>query len=265
MKQYIELNGISSLSFGLGLLNADLSLLPMRRKERETLYGSIRALEGEEYLYPGATISVTLAAQGEDKAAVMAAFHRAAGWLSTARFMRLWSYPDYYYEGSFEGANSLNMIAKGIGSMELDFTLNPGCAQRAVGLRSGWVPTTDLPLPEQISDTIKTIEGKFTKAGSLASSGQDLSSVYPPAIYLCISGTWTHLVIGGTLEINEPAQSATTLYIDADRQQVYTIADGLRRNVKHSGEFPSLAKDGTLDIAGESMNITAKMLVIERR
>lgn len=265
MNQYIEINGISSLSFGLGLLNADLSLLPARRKERESLYGAIRALEGEDYLYSGGTLSVTLAARGTNKATVMAAFDNAAGWLSGGRFLRLWSRPDYFFEGSFEGSQALKMLAKGIGEMTFDFALNPGCAQRGVGLPLGWVPALNTPVPEQTNDTVCTVKKAFTAPGALPSAGDELNAVLPPALYLAITGTWKTLTIGGALTITEAFAASGTVYIDGDRQQVYRLVDGVRHNVKHNGDFPLLPNDGILPVGGTDMNITARMLVIERR
>lgn len=256
MRPYITFNGISSATYNLGVLNADVHIFPRRRKELENL-GGIRALEGDAE-YPGGEIDITLAAKGTDKAAVVAAFRAAVGWLSSARYLRLWSNPGVFYEGYVEDVSSVKMITRSVGEITITFVLNPACAQRAIISDATWIPALDVQLPEQISDTIHSAKTVRTTAGYHPAVIAE--HALPPALYLAVEGTWDKLKVG-TLTITE---SVPVVYIDCDRQQAYTVTDGTRRIVRHSGEYPTLPDDGKLYIGGTNINITSRLLVIER-
>lgn len=260
MKPWIELNGIRSDVYDLGVLSADVPILSDRTTDMARAGDRLRFLTSKSAVDEGLPINIRLAAQGDNKTAVKQQFNAAGQWLYGGQYLRIWSDPLRFYEGEFKDFSSVKMQTRRIGSIDLTFECNPPCGQKAIELTEGWVPSVGTPIPEQLTDTICTMKSVRTTAGKL--SVIECGRIHPPALYMKITGSFASLVIGDTLTINEAPAGA--LYIDCDAMQCYTLSDGLRVNARHSGAFPTLPLDGRLSIGGTNINITIWLMVIER-
>lgn len=260
MAPYITLNGISSLDKGLRLLEASPFILPARTRQRETIPGRIGSISSAAFEMPAKGIRLSFSREGEGKADIINDLHNVASWALQGNVLTLWYSPAHYYTGSIEGNIDFSMLTKKHGRLDMEFIADPPCRHRAL-VSGGFIPSPELPIPEQISDVIKTaVTGNQNTAFDL-DAGEVRGSL-PPALYLKVTGSWTDLSIG-SLAITESTENIS-LYIDSVAQEAYKIVSGVRTNVKHSGGFPALVSN-KLSISGTSFSLsTARLLVIER-
>lgn len=260
MKPYVTLNGVSSADLGLRLVAAEPFILPARTRRREVVPGRLRSIASHDFEMPPMGYRLRLAAEGSDKGAVVRSLHQVAGWLLGGRIMRVWHDPEHYYEGAVEGEADFSMLTRRNGQLTVTFLCDPPCRQKAL-VAGGFTPSLDLPIPEQISATVKTVELLNLTATATLDAGSVAGSL-PPALHLRLTGSWSAMQLGG-LQITEGSGN-TTLYIDCDVQEVYKLVTGTRTIVRHRGEFPTLT-NGKLTISGSSLNLSAaRLLVIER-
>lgn len=262
MIPYAELNGVSSLNKGLRLEKAELFVLPARSRERLTLPGRLISLEDDEFSTRPENIRLTFGAMDTAYPEAYARLSNAAEWLLSARTLRLWIAPDRYYTGAVEGSAEMHRIARRHAGVTVSFLCNPPCRQKAiVPAQPLWMPADTLPIPEQITASIQSTSKALTAAGALPAVSA--ARALPPALYLMIEGSWTTLTIGGTLNITQ-ALSGATIFVDCEAEECYRIVSGKRTNVSHNGDYPKLPANGALAISGTAMNITARLLVVER-
>lgn len=260
MIPFITLNGVSSLDKGLRLVEASPFILPARTRQRETIPGRLGSISSSDFEIPAKGMRILLAKEGDGKSDIISYMHEIAGWLMSARTLTLWYSPDHYYTGAVEGDADFSMLTKRHGQIEIEFMADPPCRHRAL-VTGGFIPSPALPIPEQISDTIKTAVATGQSSG-FELDALNVKGTFPPALYLKFSGYWGTLNIGG-LEIIE-SSSNTTLYIDSITQEVYKMVGGVRTNVRHMGDFPELTNN-KLNVSGTDFNLsTARLLVIER-
>ena len=259
MKPYVKFNGVSSADLGLRLVHSEPFIVPIRERRREIIPGRMGSIAQADFEYPEMRYRLRLAVEGSKALAVEAA-HAVAAWALSARTMQVWHTPDHYYTGAVEGDTAFEMLARRTGQLALEFVCDPPCRHKTK-ITAPWIPSTDLPIPEQISTTIKTAEA-LSVTGNRTLDVGTVAGSQPPALYLRLTGSWTALQVGG-LQITEGSGS-TNLYIDCEAQECYKIVTGTRTNVKHKGDFPALT-DGKLTISGSSLNLSAaRLLVIER-
>lgn len=260
MIPFITLNGVSSLDKGLRLVETRPFLLPTRTRQRDTVPGRIGSISSADFEIPAKGIRLLLAHEGNGKQEVIEHLFEIADWALNARMLTLWHDPDHYYTGAIEGDTDFSMLTKRHGQLEMTFMADPPCRHRALA-EGGFIPSPALPIPEQISDAVKTAVATG-QSSAFELDALNVKGAFPPALYLKMSGYWGTLSIGG-LEITE-SSSNTTLYIDGAAQEVYKMVGGTRTNVRHTGTFPQLASN-KLSVSGTDFNLsTARLLVIER-
>jgi phage-related protein len=264
MAPYIKFNGVRSDALGLRLVSAEPFILPKRTRQREYIPGRLGSISSADFEMPAVGYRIRLAAMDADKSAVVSKMHSIASWALSARMMTVWHEPGYYYTGAVEGDSSFSMLSRRNGMIEIEFICDPPCRQHVLKTGDAWFPSVIYPIPEQISSTINTASATNKTAAFVLPAGA-FNSPLLPALHLSLTGTWTTLILGGTLTITEAKGSATTLYIDCEAQEVYRIVTGTRTPVKYSGDFPVLAANGDMAITGTGFNLTAaRLLVIER-
>lgn len=260
MTPYIKLNGVSSLDKGLRLVEAKPFVLPRRSRQRESIPGRLGSISSSEFETPAKGIRILLAHAGDGKQEAIEHMFGVSDWALSARTLTLWHAPDHYYTGAIEGDVDFSMLSRKHGQLDMEFMADPPCRHRAL-VTGGFIPSPALPIPEQISDTIKTAVATGQSSG-FELDALNVKGTFPPALYLKFSGYWGTLNIGG-LEIIE-SSSNTTLYIDSITQEVYKMVGGVRTNVRHMGDFPELTNN-KLNVSGTDFNLsTARLLVIER-
>lgn len=264
MVPYITLNGISSIAKGLRLVSAAPFILPRRTAERETIPGRIGDIVSSDFSYPSIGYQIGLSASGANKAAVVVAMHDIAKWILDARVLTVWHEPECYFTGAFEGGANFNMLGRKNGVLDIEFMCNPPCRQHAKLAGAGsWIPLTTLPIAEQLDATNQSAS-VTSKTEAFTFASLTLDSPIKPALHMSITGTWTSLLIGGTLAITEAFASPDVLYIDCDAQEVYRVTGGVRTIVTYSGDFPTFT-GGALAVDGVAFDISlARMLVVER-
>lgn len=258
MQPYISFNGVSSLDKGLRLIAAEPFIIPSRTRQREYIPGKIGSI-ASDFEMPAIGYTLRFAASGADKGKVVRKLHNIASWIMTARIMTVWHDPEHYFMGSVEGDTDFSMLTRRNGQLEIEFICDPPCRHKAL-VTGGFIPSFTLPIPEQISESVKTVEavGKTTDFSLTVGT---INSPIPPALYMRLTGYWSTLNIGG-MTITEGSGS-TTLYIDCEAQEVYKIVSGVRTPVKYSGDFPALINGG-IAVSGTGFSLTARLLVIER-
>lgn len=260
---YITFNGVSSISKGLRLVETEPFILPRRERQHETIPGRIGGIASESFDMPAAGYRLRLAAAGADKADLVSLFHSVAAWVLAARTLTVWHEPAYYFTGAVEGDSDFSMLNRRHGTLELTFLCDPPCRQLAKVSAAAFIPSMDTPIPEQLTDTVKTV-GAANKVAAFNLDAGTIGGALPPALHLALTGTWTTLLIGGTLTITEAFGSSGTLYIDGDNQEVYKLVSAVRTPVSYSGDFPALTA-GKLAVDGTDFSLSvARLLVIER-
>lgn len=259
MIPFITLNGVSSLDKGLRLVEASPFILPARTRQRETIPGRLGSISSSDFEIPAKGMRILLAKEGDGKSDIISYMHEIAGWLMSARTLTLWYSPDHYYTGAVEGDADFSMLTKRHGQIEIEFIADPPCRHKAL-VSGGFTPSPTLPIPEQISETVKTAVA-IDQNEAFELSAWDRGAL-PPALYMRITGHWETLGIGG-LEVSESSE-IITLYVDCVAQEVYKMVGGTRTNVRHTGTFPQLASN-KLSVTGTALSISsAYLLVIER-
>jgi len=261
---FFTLDGVSSATKSVILLDADLADIE-RKREETTLPNRLDAIQSDYWQWEPKDIPLQLAVIGDSMQDVTAKYLSARRWLLSAGRISLSEMPDRHYQGS------ITKVTKGEANDRwLKFTAvfraNPWCLHKALSKQSGFVPLSTTPIPEQITAATETCSGAFTAAGSLPEVAY--AGACPAALYMTITGTWTTLAIGGSggWVINWPSPQSMTLYIDCVSQHVYHKIGGVMTDIGGyvSGDPPAMAGTLALPIGGTNLNITARLLVIER-
>lgn len=265
-KGYFLLDGVSNADKGMVLESAIPFVLPKRSRNRETLPGRLASLEHADWSYQPTGIRLGLAVKGSDKAEVVQKLQAASPWLLNGTELRLWYAPNKYYLGAVEGEFEFTMLTRAYGLLTVEFLCNPPCWHKARSKQQGWEPLPGIPIPEQITASTETISGTFVTAGSLPPVSY--SAVFPAALYFAVTGTWDTLNLGGAsgLILNWPTPQLMTVYVDCEAQQVYHMLGGVMTNLMGycSGDFPILEKTTAIAVAGQNLNTTVRLFVIER-
>ena len=260
----IILNGICADNYGLTLGSISLFIFPRRERKTEAILGSLAAAEETEWSYSPTPIPFTLLTKGAGRDAVVQNFRDAAAWLLNAVDLRLTTDLSRYYIGSIQNVGDVDMQSRTTGSIKADFVCNPPCWHRVLSPVEDFMLSFDVRPPEQITAGNCTVSGTFTTAGSLPS--MTYTAGHPAALYFAIVGQFTSLTIGGSdgLVINWPTPQSMTVYIDCEEERVYHLLGGVITNIPYSGNFPRLTNTSQIAIGGTSLDVTVRMLVVER-
>lgn len=262
MNNYILLDGVSNEDKGLVLSSISPFIMPRRTRNREPRLGMLTSVESTYWQYQATPIKVVLSMEGSEKADLINRLQFVSAWILNAKELRTWYDVEKYYIGAVEGDIDVSFPSMTWAQISFEFLCNPPCWHFVRGKQSGWRPTFDIPIPEQITAETETVSR--TDAGDLPSVTYE--AAHPAALYFAITGTWTTLAIGGGAGLVIPWETpqSMTLYIDCDAQVVYHKLGGTMTSVPFSGEFPQLTKTGSIVIAGQNLAATVRMLVIER-
>jgi len=263
---YILLDGVSNVDKGIALESVVPFIIPKRSRTREPLPGRLSAPERLDWDYQPTAIKLGFIARCADKAAVVNAMQSAAAWLQAGSKLRLWYAPEKYYLGAVEGECEFSMLTRNHGRLSAEFLCNPPCWHRTLTKQAGWEPLPGTPVPEQISAATETASVSLTAPGSLPLIGY--ASAFPAALYLAVTGTWDTLNLGGAqgLVLNWKTPQAMTVYVDCEAQQVYHRLGGVMTSLMGycSGDFPALTATSAIAIAGQNIDVTVRLLAIER-
>lgn len=258
MSDYIKLDGVSSETKGIYVLDWQLPLSPKRNRQTETISGRITSIEFSETLPPDDVI-LTLAIVGDSQAQIRSTFRTVSSWLWHGTRLEISDMPGCYYTG-YMARITEGDVTDAYMTVKATFTANPPYIQHACSKQSGFIPSDASPIQEQITSSTETASKAFTSSGRLpimTDAGMD-----KPALYFAVTGTWTQLSIGD-LVITEAMSSQTTVYIDCELQVVYRISAGARVAVAYSGDFPANDAQG-IQVGGTAFSATVRALMIER-
>lgn len=261
MDDTITLDGISSASKGVRVIDWSIPLSARRERQTETLPGRLTSLKSEYATQAPADVTLTLAIVADGQAAALAAYLSAARWLWRGTRLELSVMPSYWYDGETTQIE-IKELCDAYMTFGVTFSANPPYALRAQSKQTGFIPSSDAPIPEQITADTETCGVTLTASGSLPAV--TLSGMETPAMYLCATGTWDALTIG-SLTIAHAASTSMTVYIDCEAQEVYTIAAGVRASLMGdvSGDFPTLVSS-QVTVGGTNLSATVRLLAVER-
>ena len=291
MYDWIEIGGKSSQDLaGLVIMRYDLPPMAAMAWERTPIPGRVAALISDYAQSEAETIAVEFAVPGES---LQDAWERYAQ-LEVARWFsglglppaaRKWTVPPSrysdvgsgntvlrfdvcpkdYYVGRLKAIEPVEETDKWV-LFKAMLELNPSCPQRALSKQAGFVPDLITPPPEQITAATETCSKALTASGFLAEV--PYKGTHAAALYLAITGTWTSLQVGGGtgLSIQWPRSVTTTVYIDCEAGQIYHIQDDQRLALSGvtAGDYPTLRDSDALAIGGEGIDLTARLLVVQR-
>lgn len=247
---------------GLHVLEWDAPLMPGASRKTISIPGKLSALEDARRDWKPEPVSVTLAIIGEDQAQTRARYRAISRTLAAAETLILSDMPDYHYRGYTQEIRPLEDTEHWL-KFRLVFQANPPCLLRAISQQAGFIPSQQLPIPEQLTD------GNATQAldatGTVNIVTGDGAAAWPPEIHLAITGAWQQLNIGlGGLVL--PAQATSkTVYIDAEAQVAYTLENSLRVPVMGiTGRYEPVSQGTQLRISGISLSAHIRLLAIER-
>lgn len=261
MSAWIELNGVSSESFGY-VTTQEITpfLLAQRHVSRAAVSGKMGGVAQGEPTFDEGMVGVKLLVRGTDRAETMARANALNRWLSGGTKLRLWFDPGRYCLGRILDGVSAERVGTKLVRLSFRFTASPPCFMRVKSALTAWEPKDDLPIPEQITARTATCSGAFTAPGRLPEMTD--GGAFSPLLYFVLTGTWTTVSVG-SLVVTQAYAASHTVYIDCDAETVYTIDAGQRVNVPASGAFPVFDASG-IQIGGTGIDLTARALMIER-
>lgn len=261
---HISLDGVNCEEQGIILLDADLSNVEIKQQET-VLPDKLKAIEAEYTEIDPADIPLTMAVVGDGETDLTVKYMAARRWLLSGSRLEMSATPGYYYTGRVTRIQRQEANGKWV-KFQVVFRANPYCHQRVMTAVSGFILAEGTRIPEQITAENATVSGTFTSAGMMTLV--DYLGAHPAALYLSITGTWTTLAIGGAkgVTINWAAGTAKTVYMDCDLEEVYYLDAGLPVDLRGmaTGNMPVMDGPLALPVGGTGIDITVRMLVIER-
>lgn len=268
MQDWIALDGIRSDALpGLVCMSYTPPLLAKRQQEETLLPGRLTAVTQKAWQYEPFDLSIQLALVGATHAEMLAAWQeQVLPWAWNAARLELDALPGRFFRGAVTEVGTPEITDRWM-TFTLTFRCNPPLSLRLCAGLAGWFPATDIPIPQQLTAENATVSGNFTAAGWLQLP-EGCGGAEAAETYLTITGTWTTLRLGASFSVLQAANTETTLYLDSENGQVWRCeADGTEVNMMGvtSGELPEIRPGQTgLQVNGEGLHITARLLVIER-
>ena len=261
MGAWIELNGVSSESFGyVTVQEITPFLLAQRRVSRAEVSGKMGGVEQGEPTFGEGEISVRLLVRGADRPEAMARANALTKWLAGGTKLRLWFDAGRYCLGRILDGVSAERVGMKLVRLSFRFTASPPCFMKVRSALSTWEPDGISPIPEQITGQTATCAGAFTAPGRLPVMTD--GGAFTPLLYFALTGTWTTISVG-SLVITQAYATAHTVYVDCDAEVVYTLDAGQRVNVPAAGAFPVFDASGIM-VGGTNIDATVRALLIER-
>lgn len=268
MQDWIALDGIRSDTLpGLVCMSYTPPLLPKRQQEETLLPGRLTAITQKAWQHDPFDLPVKLALVGASYASMLAVWQeQVLPWAWSAARLEVDALPGRFFRGAVTEISEPEMTDQWM-TFTLTFRCNPPLPLRLRTGQEGWFPAADTPVPQQLTAANATVSGSFTAAGWLNLTG-GCGGVEAAETYLAITGTWTTLQLGASFSVLQKADTSMTLYIDSENGQVWRCEeDGTEVNMMGvtSGELPEVKPGQTgLQVSGEGMNVTVRLLVIER-
>lgn len=263
---YITLDGVSSVTKGLRLVEAVPFILPKRTYAREAIPGRLSGIRSAAPNYSPTGWKITLVRTGADKSSAVNDLQLLTPWFLTATKLKTWHDTTKYYLGVVDGDDNFDMLSRRDAQIKIDFLCDPPCYHKVRSIQAGWEPVLASLIADQITDATETCSVTLSTSGALPSV--TYAAAHPAALYFKITGTWTTLTIGGAtgLVLNWAAGVSTSIYIDCENQQVYYYNGGVLTSLMGyiSGDFPALTTTAAIAVNGTAFSIVARMLVIER-
>lgn len=263
---YITLDGVSSITKGLRLVEAVPFIIPKRTYAREAIPGRLSGIRSATPTYSPTGWKIVLAREGADKSGTVNDLQLLTPWFLTATKLKTWHDTAKYYLGVVEGDDNFDMLSRRAAQIKIEFMCDPPCYHKVRSIQAGWEPVLTALIADQITDATETCSVMLATGGTFPSV--TYAAAHPAALYIKITGTWTALTIGGAsgLVLNWAAATEKTIYIDCEAQQVYYYSGGVLTSLVGyiSGDFPVLTATAAIAITGTAFSIVARMLVIER-
>lgn len=266
MYESIWMDGVSSATIpGLKVMGGSVPLLQIGSYGYAAIPGRMAVVREDAPQIKPMDITLELAVIGSSPSDVRAKWRAALRYLAAGRVLRLSDAPGDFYRGRVISIKAGEETPNWIRGTAI-FSANPPCALRSLGANA-LIPSPLLPVPEQLTDANSTCIGAFTAAGTMPAVAE--SGLFPPEVYLAITGTFGSLSLGGAagLVISYATPQSMTIYVDTENMVAYHRLGGVMQSLAGSvsGEYGALAQSiAALPIAGESLNISVRMLAIER-
>ena len=266
MHDWISLNGVRSDTLaGVVVMAYTPPYLSPRKRDETVIPGHLTAIQQRDWQREPADIPITIAVIGADQAAVHAAWRNTVEpWLYAADRLTLDDAPEHYYLGAVTQVVQEEDQDQWI-RLTITFRANPPVRLRLLTGQAGWFPSADTPIPQQLTDGTATAVKAFTGTGWMPEAA--LAGREAAQVYLAITGTWTTLQLGTTFDLHTAAAAETTVYIDTDNAQCWKLDGGVPVNLMGavSGDMPALSASAkALQVGGENISVTVRMLVIDR-
>jgi len=263
---HITLDGESNEGAGIVLLDVDLPDIT-RNREVEPQKGRLEAIEDEDWEQKPQEIPMVMAVVGESQTDLTSRYMAARRWLlrgGAIRRLSMSELPGYHFKGVITKVTKSEVTDKWI-KFTVTFRANPSCPLRVLTQQPGFIPAFDTPVPEQITAENATCSGTFSEPGFLPEV--EYEGIHEAELYIVATGSWTTLSIGGAegLTINWEADNKT-VYIDCEHQKIYYLDAGqiVRLDSVTTGDFPAVKDTFAMMVGGTGLNVTVRLLAIER-
>lgn len=264
MYDYIKIGAWRSDSVpDLHVMDWQRPLLAKAERQVTDLPGRLTALVEKDRWHKPEPITVNLVMLGTSRAEIRQKLEPILPILWAANDLSLSDTPQKHYRGHTVQVEPVEDLEEWM-RLRLHFQANPPCLLRTMGENSGWIPSPQTPIAEQITELNATHNLRIDQPKQLLLGGA--LTAYKPEVHMLLIGSWDRLVIGGNTGLTIPGLGLTSaVYLDASGMQVYDKVDGKRRPVPDcSGNFDQIIHNQTLEFSGINLNLTAHILVIER-
>lgn len=268
MYDYIQTGSWRSDSVpGLHVLDWEVPLLAAADYAETQIPGRMAAIREAARSYKPAVITVNMAVTGDGEQDILFRLRAIQKVLWAADHLILSDLPEHHFRGHVAEISPTETVEEWL-RFRLRFRANPPCRLRALGGAAGWIPSSNLPIPEQITEANASyslgLHGSGTVTGSVAI--HDGTAPHSPEVYMLLIGSWDRLTIGGNKGLTIPGLPLTiAVWLDTEAMQVYDVIEGVRRPVPNiSGDYEAIGREPVLQFSALNPNLTAHILVIER-
>ena len=258
MNTWLELGGIRSTAFPFITVENVLPAYVAKATHAHHQVGGIYCiLTGKKEETAPLEVAFSLLVQGENRKSAFQNARAMQAWLQ-GKTLRHWKDENGF---AFCVLQSLTMEQVGKRHIRLQgvYVCAPPYFLEAIGCPA-FLPSPLLPLPEQISNSVRTYYFACKGSGEIPAFPA-LSQ--EPLAYLKIQGGFDTLHLG-TLYIEKPKTTNATIYIDVPLQTVYVVQGENRVHLPHEGPFPKGWEKG-VKIAGETVDIRLELLLLEKK
>lgn len=264
MYDYIKIGSWRSDSVtDLHVMDWDAPLIPAAERPNNPIPGRLTAISSDARGYKPADLTINMAITGNGEADLLQKHRAVAKVLWEADHLILSSAPEYHYRGHTAEIKSIEVVDEWL-RFRVKFVCNPPCRLRALGTAAGWIPGTDLPIPEQITELNASHNLRVDGPKSIVI--HDGTAPHTPEVYMLLLGSWDSLTIGGEKGLTIPGLPIeSAVWVDCAAQHVYDKVEGVRTPVPNiTGDYDAIGRDPELHFSGVNPDLTAHILIIER-